>query len=30
MASRGSESEPGDVARFFTFTMPSTEGLGGA
>ena len=30
MASKGSESEPGDVARFFPFVSPLAEGLRGA
>ena len=30
MASRGSESEPGDVARLFSFASPLAEGLRGA
>ncbi len=29
MASSGSESEPGDPARFFPFASPLTEGLHG-
>lgn len=30
MASRGSESDPGDATRLFPFASPFTEGLRGA